>query len=374
MMSRYLLLLLSIGIFIITTAFLAERQEENLRALYSKPISEWPKPFIDPGVDWKEFEALEKQDTSYFRIIAQPKVHLGKILFFDPMLSGSNQISCSSCHDPQSSWADKRSVALGNDHLEGNRNTLSLLNVASRKTFFWDGRAGSLEDQAKEPIVAHHEMAMKPEELGDKLGAIEGYRDMFKDAYGDEQVTYDRVLESLAAFQKTIVSRQSRFDRFLNGDYDAMTDEEIKGMHLFRNKARCMNCHNGKFLTDEDFHNIGLTYYKRKYEDLGRYNITKNPEDVGKFRTPSLRDVMHNSPWMHNGLFNNITGIINMYNSGMHMIDPDSAEKAADPLYPVTDELMQPLDLNKEEIQALIAFMDAITATQYHMRRPELPR
>src|SRR5690606_1563350 len=102
-------------------------------------------------------------------------------------------------------------------------------------------RAGSLEDQAKEPIVAHHEMAMKPEELGDKLGAIEGYRDMFKDAYGDEQVTYDRVLESLAAFQKTIVSRQSRFDRFLNGDYDAMTDEEIKGMHLFRNKARCMN-------------------------------------------------------------------------------------------------------------------------------------
>lgn len=374
MMSRYLLLLLSIGIFIITTAFLAERQEENLRALYSKPISEWPKPFIDPGVDWKEFEALEKQDTSYFRIIAQPKVHLGKILFFDPMLSGSNQISCSSCHDPQSSWADKRSVALGNDHLEGNRNTLSLLNVASRKTFFWDGRAGSLEDQAKEPIVAHHEMAMKPEELGDKLGAIEGYRDMFKDAYGDEQVTYDRVLESLAAFQKTIVSRQSRFDRFLNGNYDAMNDQEIKGMHLFRTKARCINCHNGKFLTDEDFHNIGLTYYKRKFEDLGRYNITKNPEDVGKFRTPSLRDVMHNSPWMHNGLFNNITGVINMYNSGMHMIDPDSAEKAADPLYPVTDKLMQPLDLSKEEIQALVAFMDAITATQYHMRRPELPR
>src|SRR5690606_25067688 len=193
-MSRYLLLLLSIGIFIITTAFLAERQEENLRELYSRPISEWPKPFIDPGVEWEEFEALDKQDTSYFRIIAQPKVHLGKILFFDPMLSGSNQISCSSCHDPQSSWADKRSVALGNDHLEGNRNTLSLLNVASRETFFWDGRAGSLEDQAKEPIVAHHEMAMNPEELGDKLGAIEGYQDMFKEAYGDEEVTFDRIL------------------------------------------------------------------------------------------------------------------------------------------------------------------------------------
>lgn len=373
-MNRYLLLLLTIGVFIITTAFLSERQEENLRALYSKPVSEWPKPFIDPGVEWEEFAPLDKRDSSYFRIIAQPKVHLGKILFFDPMLSGSNQISCSSCHDPQSSWADKRSVALGNDHLEGNRNTLSLLNVASRETFFWDGRAGSLEEQAKEPIVAHHEMAMKPEELGDKLGAIEGYRDMFKEAYGDEEVTYDRILESLAEFQKTITSRQSRFDDFLNGDYSAMTDQEIKGMHMFRTKARCMNCHNGQFLTDEDFHNIGLTYYKRKYEDLGRYHITKNPEDVGKFRTPSLRDVMHNSPWMHNGLFNNITGIINMYNSGMHMIDPDTAKKAADPLYPVTDELMQPLDLTKDEIQSLVAFMEAITATQYHMRRPELPR
>ena len=373
-MKKCLIILTTICLFVVFTAFLSEKPQESLRELYSKPVSDWPIPFIDEGVQWQEFESLPKADTSYFTLMAQPKVKLGKILFFDPMLSGSNQISCSSCHDPQTSWADKRSVALGNDHLQGKRNTLSLLNVANRKSFFWEGRSSSLADQANEPIKAHNEMAMDPEKLSEKLESINGYKELFEDAFGDNKVTYNRITESLASFQNTITSRRSRFDNFLDGDYKALNDDEIKGMHLFRTKARCMNCHNGQFLTDEDFHNIGLTYYKRKYEDLGRYEFTKNPEDVGRFRTPSLRDVMHNSPWMHNGLFNNIIGIINLYNSGMHMIDPDSTQKANDPLYPVTDKLLKPLDLSTDEILSIAAFMEAITATQYHMRRPELPR
>ena len=373
-MKKYFNILFSICLFVISTAFLSEKQEENLRSIYSKPISEWPKPFIDEGVQWQEFKPLSKTDTSYFTLMAKPKVELGKILFFDPMLSRSNQISCSSCHDPQSSWADKRSVALGNDHLQGSRNTLSLLNVAHRKSFFWDGRTKTLEEQAGEPIKAHNEMAMAPDQLSEKLEKINGYKKLFKDAFGDEKITFEKITEALASFQRTITSRQSRFDRFLEGDYKALNDQEIKGMHLFRTKAGCMSCHHGEFFTDESFHNIGLTYYKRQYEDLGRYIFTKNPEDVGKFRTPSLRDVMHKSPWMHNGLFNNITGIINLYNSGMHMIDPDSTAKANDPLYPVTDILLKPLDLSKDEIQSIAAFMEAITATQYHMKRPKLPR
>lgn len=98
-------------------------------------------------------------------------------------------------------------------------------------------------------------------------------------------------------------------------------------MHLFRTKARCMNCHNGKYLTDESFHNIGLTYYKRKFQDLGRYEITKNADDVGKFKTPSLRDLLNTRPWMHNGFFDDLDGLINVYNSGMHMIDPTPEKK-----------------------------------------------
>src|SRR5690606_31013123 len=144
--------------------------------------------------------------------------------------------------------------------------------------------------------------------------------------------------------------------------------------HLFRTKARCMNCHFGPYFTDEQFHNIGLTYYKRKYEDLGRYGVTNDPEDVGRFRTPSLRDVMHNDPWMHNGLFSNIMGIVNIYNSGMHMIDPSPEEKAADPLHPFTDPILRPLELTDDEKEAVVAFLGAITATQYRMQRPELPR
>lgn len=372
-MKRYLIIVAALVTFLTGTGFLYNNPGD-LRALYQKPVNEWPRPDIDSGIVWSEFKSLPKTDTSYFRIMAQPDVKLGKLLFFDPLLSRSSQISCSSCHDPHLSWGDGRRVSLGSDHQEGTRNTPSLLNIAHRKNFFWDGRAFSLEDQASFPIEAHHEMNMAANELGPKLGTIKAYRQLFKEAFGTEEVTTDRIFSAIAAFEKTITSRRSAFDKFMEGDYKAMTDQEIHGMHLFRTKARCMNCHNGQYLTDESFHNIGLTYYKRKYEDLGRYNLTSNPEDVGRFKTPSLRDVMHNDPWMHNGLFNNIRGVINIYNSGMHMIDPKPEQKKADPNYPQTDVLLKKLNLTGEEKEALVAFMNAITATQYIMPRPELPR
>ncbi|MNL26900.1 Cytochrome c551 peroxidase precursor [compost metagenome] len=218
-------------------------------------------------------------------------------------------------------------------------------------------------------------MAMKINDLPKKLKSYKEYRVLFKNAYGTDKITVKHVMSALAQFQKTITSRQSRFDRFLAGEYKQMTDKEIYGMHLFRTKARCMNCHSGQYLTDEGFHNIGLTYYKRKFEDLGRYHVTKNPDDVGKFRTASLRDVMNTNPWMHNGMFDNIIGLINVYNSGMQMNSPTPEQKAKDPIYPVTDPLMKKLNLTAVEKEALVAFLQSVTATQYKMRRPEkLPR
>ncbi|MDR2284149.1 MAG: c-type cytochrome [Sphingobacterium sp.] len=347
-------------------------QTDSLRALYSLATGNWPKPTVDSGVVWKEFEPLPDFDTSYFATMEKPDVVLGKMLFFDPRLSGSNQISCSSCHNPQTSWADKISTSVGHDHQIGKRNSISLLNVHARKTFFWDGRATTLEEQVKNPIEAHDEMAMDATKLPKKIYKIHGYRTLFKEAYGTDKITFDRIAQALAAFQMTISSRQSRFDRFLKGEHKMLNDQEIKGLHLFRTKARCMNCHHGQYFTDEDFHNIGLTYYKRKYEDLGRYHVTDNPDDVGKFRTPSLRDVMNTAPWMHNGLFDNITGLLNIYNSGMQMNTAKPEVKAKDPMAPVTDPLMKPLKLTKQEIQDVIAFLGAITATEYKMRRPEV--
>lgn len=373
-MKRFFILSIIFSLFVISTAFL-NVNDPDLRALYSQSVQNWPKPTIDSGVKWSEFKSLPEVDKAYFALMEQPDVVLGKLLFFDPILSGSSQISCSSCHNPQTSWADKLSVPIGNDHLSGTRNTPSLLNVADRKSFFWDGRSATLEDQVINPIEAHNEMAMNSKELPKKLHQIKAYRELFKKAYGSDKITFDQVGKALASFQRTLKSRRSRFDKFLDGDYKALEDKEIEGLHLFRTKARCMNCHNGQFLTDEDFHNVGLTYYKRKYEDLGRYKVTNDPKDVGKFRTASLRDVMNTNPWMHNGLFDNMTGLLNLYNSGMQMNTATAAQKAADPLHPVTDPLMKKLNLTKDEIQSIAAFLEAITATQYKMQRPEkLPR
>jgi cytochrome c peroxidase len=343
------------------------------RELYSKPVKEWPKPNVDKDVLWQEFESLAV-DTNYYETRDDPKVVLGQMLFFDPKLSGSNQISCSSCHDPELAWGDAREVSLGNDHLRGKRNTPSLYNIGARKSFFWDGRATTLEEQAQGPITAHHEMNMESKSLAKKLAKVKGYAVLFQKAYGSSTITYDKILHALADFQKTIQSKRSRFDAFIDGDYSQLSDQEIEGLHLFRTKARCMNCHSGKYFTDESFHNIGLTYYKREYEDLGLFTITKKAEDVGKFRTPSLRDVMYTGPWMHNGLFDNITGVVNMYNSGMHMIDPDENEKAADPFFPKTDVLMQPLNLTDDEIVSLVSFIKTLSGRQYKMERPEIPR
>ncbi len=345
---------------------------EDIVKSYKKAISEWPKPTIDYGVKWKEFAPIQF-DSAYFADQDKPGVILGKMLFFDPKLSQSNQISCSSCHDPEMGWSDRRRVALGNNHLLGNRNTMSLYNIAERQSFFWDGRAKTLEEQASGPLGAHHEMAMDVKTLPAKIQAVKGYTQLFKNAYGDDKVTYDRIVKAIADFQKTIKSQPSRFDKFLEGKHNALTDEEIYGMHVFRTKARCMNCHSGQYLTDESFHNIGLTYYKRKYEDLGLYNITKKPEDIGKFKTPQLRDLLLTQPWMHNGLFGDLEGVVNIYDSGMHMMDPTPEKKQLDPNYPSADPLLKPLKLTPQEKKALVAFLESLSGTKFKMRRPEFP-
>jgi len=359
-----------------TSSFIARPETESagdsLRTLYSRPISQWPKPQIDSGAKWEEF-AVIPADTTFMLPDKDPITHLGKILFFDPRLSGSNQISCSTCHDPDEAWQDGKVVALGNDHLQGSRNTQSLLNVYIYKNLFWDGRSVNFESQMIEPLGAVHEMNMDVPSLPEKLGKIDGYKTLFKTAYGDTAIRFSQIATALEAFQKTIKSRRTKFDEFIAGKAEKFTNDEIAGLDLFRNKARCMNCHNGTFLTDNNFHNIGLTYYGRKYEDLGRYKVTKLKEDVGRFRTPSLRELGNTSPWMHNGLFDNLSGVVNVYNSGMPQPAKTDAQKQ-DTLFPKTDRLIKPLNLTPTEKQQLVAFLGTLSGVPYRMRRPELPK
>ncbi len=366
--------LVLIGGIVCCLSFMQRKDGTDLRAVYSQPVDKWPAPHVDSGIQWKELAGLPGVDPDFLELMEDPLIHLGKLLFFDPLLSGSSQISCSSCHDPEMGWAEKRSISLGHDHLTGKRNAPSLLNVFYRQTLFWDGRTGSLSEQALEPLTSHVEMNMDLKKLPKKLGKIQAYKHLFKEAYGSDKITVDRITTALSAFQQTIKSKQSAFDKFLAGDKKAMTDEALEGLHLFRTTARCMNCHHGPYFSDEQFHNIGLTYYKRELEDLGRYNVTKRADDVGKFKTPSLRDVMYTGPWMHNGVFDKMDGLLMIYNSGMQMINPTPAEKLADSLYPVTSPILQPLRLTQKEVRALVAFMEAISANPYVMDRPILPR
>jgi len=349
---------------------------DELRKIYSSGNPKtWPIATVDSNVvNFQDIGPLQKPTHPADNPFSKEKRELGKMLFFDPRLSNSKQISCASCHDPALAWGDGKPVSHGEDRQKGIRNSKSLLNVAYASPLFWDGRALTLEDQARFPVKDPKEMANHVDVAVKTIKKIKGYQPLFKEAFGDDEITEDRIFKAIATFERTIVSRKSRFDRFVEGDEKQLTDQEIQGLHLFRTKARCINCHNSGYFSDNQFHNLGLTYYKRKYEDLGLYAQTNNPSDVGKFRTPSLRDVKFTAPYMHNGLFPNLRGVLNMYNAGMpNRKLPESAKN--DPTYPVNSNLLEVLNLNEEELQALEAFLGAISSTVYREPEPEaLPK
>ncbi len=325
-----------------------------LRQHYAAPIERWPAPRIEGEGNWQEMAPVS---LAAGKPEPEAKRKLGERLFFDPALSASGRISCASCHQPQHAFADTLPITPGHEGRKGRRNAPALIGVGLATSLFWDGRAASLEQQAAGPIADPAEMAMSLAELPAKLEAVAGYLEDFRQAYGESQVTLERIQTALAAYQRTLIPEKTRFDAFLEGQRNALDAQELLGLHLFRTKARCMTCHHGPALNDNQFHNLGLTYFGRKYEDLGRYHVTGKPEDSGKFRTPTLRNVSRSGPWMHNGLFRSLRGILNLYNAGMPRPKPASTEQTADPRFPVTSNLLKPLQLNEEEIRALEAFL-----------------
>ncbi len=346
---------------------------EELRALYgSGKVDSWPKPhlfdeakegFVDIGPLGKP---VFPKDNPY----SKEKVELGKQLFFDPRLSGSGQISCANCHDPELMFADGRRVAYGHDRQQGTRNTPTIMNVAYGTKMFWDGRAKDLEEQVKMPIENPIEMNMHSRLAVKRISKIKGYREIFKNVFGDDKVTEERITKAIATFERTLISPPSRFDQFVSGKNDRMTDSEVLGLHLFRTKANCINCHNTPYFSDNKFHNVGLTYFGREYEDLGLYAISKEKGDVGKFKTPTLREISKTAPYMHNGLFPHIRGVLNLYNSGM----PNERRNKESELFPTKSEMLVKLNLTEEEITALEDFLNSLHSYQYKMRPPQLPK
>jgi cytochrome c peroxidase len=233
------------------------------------------------------------------------KIELGRRLFFDPQLSGNQTMSCSTCHDPSKGFSDGQSRPTGSHGTKLLRHTPSLLNVAYNPYQFWDGRALSLEEQVIEPLTSNREMSMTDEgELVSRLTKDTYYREMFKSVFGGEPSLGD-VAKGLAAFERTIVSRGSRFDRYAAGDKSALTASEKDGLILFIGKAHCARCHDGPNFTDNKFHNIGIGN-----GDDGRYRITRLEEDWGAFKTPGLRNVAAHPPYMHDGSISTLGAVI----------------------------------------------------------------
>ena len=333
-----------------------------LREAYSRPPAHWPAPQVDAGVAWQELGPLpERAPSPAHNPYTEQKAALGRTLFFDPRLSRSGQIACASCHEPDLAFADGRRVSFGHGRAPGRRNAPSVVTSGLAPQLFWDGRADSLETQALMPVVDPAEMAFSVDELVARLRASADYPALFAVAFPGQALGAEQIAAALATYQRDLlrVAQRTPFERFLRGRTAALSDQQLHGLHLFRTKARCMNCHFGPALSDDQFHNLGLTYYGRKYEDLGRYEVSRKPEDVGAFRTPSLRLVMKTAPWMHNGLFVNMEGTLAFYNMGMPRPRPN-AQQVDDPLFPRTSDRLKALNMNKDELRALRSFLDTL--------------
>lgn len=344
---------------------------DELRRMYALDPDDWPAPHVDESVQWSEIGLLPAVRHPAENPHTQAKEELGKILFFDPRLSGSGQIACASCHDPDLHWADGRTRSFGHGRTLLTRNAPTVRNVGHARTLFWDGRSATLEDQVMQVLRNPSEMRASEVELGQLLSQSPEYQDRFQAAFGGDDITLDRIAQAIACFERTIVGGRSRWDAYLKGKLKRLDDDELAGLDLFRREARCMNCHHGPLFSDGQLHDVGLSYYGRRFEDLGNYSVSGNPATVGQFRTPSLRDVTQTHPLMHNGLFE-LPGVLRMYNAGMPTLRR-KAEQVDDPLFPTKSSLLQPLGLNKQDLSDLEAFLHTLEEPKMRMWAPDLP-
>lgn len=352
---------------------------QELRKLYSGgDPSLWPAADLHKSIDKKTFRdigMLPAVPYPDYNPYSKEKESLGKTLFFDPRLSVSGQIACASCHNPELGWTDNLTRSFGHDRQTGKRNSMTILNSGYAKTLFWDGRASSLEDQAQFPIGDPLEMNEKTTLAVDKIAKIKGYNSLFEAAFGDQKVSLERIQYAIATFERSINSPKSKFDQFISGKSDIYTDSQVKGLHLFRTKAQCINCHNTPYFSDNQFHNDGQTLFGTKNEDFGRYNVTKDKADIGKFRTPTLREAVNTKPWMHHGHFPSLLDVVELYNLG----NPSPVQKKylgteRDSLLPKADPMLKKLNLSKEEITDLLAFIETLSTPTRRIIYPAMPQ
>jgi cytochrome c peroxidase len=315
------------------------------------------------------------------------KVELGKRLYFDPRLSGDSTTSCASCHEPKLGWGDGGALSRGYPATLHWRNSQTILNAAYLDQWFWTGSSSTLEAQAKAAMTGPLAQNMNTRLAEERLRQIPEYVRLFQEAFG-ESPTFDRALNAIAAFERTIVSKNAPFDRYMHGEKTALTVEQLTGLELFQGKAGCIQCHHGPMLTDQAFHNVGVpnhpdfeteplrqiamrermgakgvpeAVYMTFDRDPGRYLDTKKDEDRGKFRTPPLRELKYTAPYMHNGVFNTLEEVIEFYDQG----------GGEDP-FGTKSPLIKALGLTKAEKAALRTFLESLSGDEILVEPPTL--
>jgi len=316
--------------------------------------------------------------------MGEGKVALGRSLFFDRRLSADGRVSCATCHDPATALADRHPMAVGVHDKTGTRNAPTVFNAMFHDRLFWDGRAASLEEQAKAPLINPAEMGMGTYEVVvERVASIPAYPPQFYRVFGRVGITIETIAQAIAAFERTQLSGDSPFDRFMASDPQAITENQKRGWDLFRGKAGCITCHvfqpAAPFFTDFQFHNTGISVrgpihtldsirlntpnrsdpatgplsnsqdLSRSFADLGRYVVSRHPKDLGAFKTPTLRDVELTAPYMHDGSIKTLLDVVRFYNQGGRA-------------HPNLDKDIRPLHLTGQEMSNLVEFLRALTS------------
>jgi len=343
-LKRWRLLAIGLAVTGLTTAgsiavgarLAADHALNEMKAQYVRPHDPAPAP-------------ADNQSTP-------ARVALGRQLFFDSRLSANGTMSCATCHTPDRQWQDGVATAIGRDGRILARRTPTLLNVAWGGPFFWDGRADTLEQQAVMPIAAAGEMNLPHAEAVARIAAVPVYRQAFADAYEGEGVTIATIGKALAAFERTLVSAEAPFDRWIEGDDRAISDEARRGFVLFNTRARCSTCHSGWRFTDDGFHDIGVGQ-----DDEGRASVAPGIEQLRfAFKTPTLRNIDRRAPYMHDGSLRALEDVIVFYN------EPPTRRPSLSP------DLV-PLELGDRDRADLIAFLRTLTSNDSFPSGPEPP-
>lgn len=296
-------------------------------------------------------------------LYSKERADLGRLLYFDTRLSSDGTVSCATCHAPEHAFTDGAPVSTGIKGQKGGRSAPTVINRGYSTAQFWDGRARTLEEQAIGPIANSIEMTNEKDPKKahqtciERLRRIPDYVARFKRAYGSEEFTIEDVGKAIATFERTVFSGNSPYDKFKNGDEDAMSAAAKRGMAIFfSKKTACDSCHIGFNFTDSSYVNIGIGM-EAKEPDLGRFNVSGREEDKGAFKTPTLREIEHTGPYMHDGSIRTLEEVVEHYNKGGIK-------------NPYLDERMKPLKLTDKEKKDLVEFLKALSGEGWQMKPP----